>query len=94
MPTAPGYHCPLCVRSFDEDAGVRVHLTETHQLYDLQRFRATRPIETHIEPEPDIWTLLGIDGDEVGPPQTGSRVGAYVAIAAGFLLILAALLPR
>ena len=112
MPTAPGYDCPLCARSFHEDAGVRVHLTETHQLYDV--LRAPPPAEAIIdltearqpsrrnplahvtfEREPDIWTLLNTDGEEeVQPARAGSRAGAYLAILAGIVLILAAFLPH
>ncbi|HWW53186.1 MAG TPA: hypothetical protein VNY84_05430 [Acidimicrobiales bacterium] len=107
MPIASGYHCPLCPRSFHEDAGVRVHLTETHQFYDVLHARrpAVRGIidltnKTHLvfEPEPDIWTLLGHDeedeGEKVGPTHPGGRAGAYIAILGGLLLILVAFLPH
>jgi hypothetical protein len=104
-------HCPLCPRSFDDDAGVRVHLTETHQLYDV--LRAIPPVidlsdapapkpsarRLEFEPEPDIWTLLGHDEDDTpddAPPRnnTGNRLGAYLAVVAGIILILAAFLPH
>lgn len=48
MPDPSGYDCPLCPRSFHDDAGVRVHLTETHQLYDVVR-AAPVPAATVID---------------------------------------------
>lgn len=118
IPVASSYHCPLCPRSFHEDAGVRVHLTETHQLYDVllaaeqpapaavvdltePRKPSHRNPLAHVTfaPEPDIWTLLGLDGEDdleqpVDHVRTGGRVGAYVAIGVGLFLLLAAFVPH
>ncbi len=108
----------MCPRSFQEDAGVRVHLTETHQLYDVlpaaDRPAAATVIDltepakpsrrnplAHVTfaPEPDIWTLLGLEGEEdleqpVTHARAGGRAGAYVAIGVGLLLLLAAFVPH
>ena len=99
MQASARYCCPLCPRAFDEDPGLRVHLTETHQLYDYARrwsvYGAPAPsggldLLPEPVPEPQLEPTAAPQG-RAGRPM---RIGPLIAIAVGLVLIIAALFPR